>query len=251
MSRKPTAVYVTIDFQSHYGLILSKQRELTMSQILTFNPTMVWFYQFTEEDAKEIYEALSIPLWSDFILRPNQTGTWLVSCFQSHYGLILSKYAGINTFHILCSFQSHYGLILSGSQPVIQKERLHFQSHYGLILSVELGNRKKRRIALSIPLWSDFISTAYFYVSLRSNRFQSHYGLILSYVVRRNDERVKELSIPLWSDFIKVDHPPFDIHIIFFQSHYGLILSARWSSTSWKAGTTFNPTMVWFYQLQV
>ncbi len=60
-------------------------------------------------------------------------------------------------------------------------------------------------IALSIPLWSDFIG-------------KYRMG---PYCIIHN------LSIPLWSDFI-FDHKEKEAYaLINFQSHYGLILSQR------------------------
>ena len=100
------------DFQSHYGLILSFINLFCVIELWSpFNPTMVWFY--LEAIWKEIAEikTLSIPLWSDFIVRKNEgvcvnpphpafsggrgcggvaEGTWRQCSFQSHYGLILS-----------------------------------------------------------------------------------------------------------------------------------------------------------------
>ena len=56
------------NFQSHYGLILSLlQRAQTWKRLLSFNPTMVWFYLFYNMLLKECDKN-----------------------FQSHYGLILS-----------------------------------------------------------------------------------------------------------------------------------------------------------------
>ena len=57
--------------------------------------------------------------------------------FQSHYGLILSRYRTIefkeDSFEY---FQSHYGLILSSKNFLKKFFRYYgFQSHYGLILS--------------------------------------------------------------------------------------------------------------------
>ncbi len=57
------------DFQSHYGLILSKESK--KSGMLKSN--------------------LSIPLWSDFIIVINDANCNNNYIFQSHYGLILSN----------------------------------------------------------------------------------------------------------------------------------------------------------------
>ena len=57
------------------------------------------------------------------------------------------------------------------------------------------------------------------------------------------------LSIPLWSDFITISTvAPAGIGII-FQSHYGLILSNDPDRIREAKEKTFNPTMVWFYQV--
>ena len=78
---------------------------------------------------------LSIPLWSDFIIRGIENVEIFTKHFQSHYGLILSVTGQNRIITTHLNFQSHYGLILSDTivcAPVISKL---FQSHYGLILS--------------------------------------------------------------------------------------------------------------------
>ena len=66
----PSRLLTPVDFQSHYGLILSIPiRLLICLTLLTFNPTMVWFYLLTKKPDIKFSKNL----------------------FQSHYGLILSK----------------------------------------------------------------------------------------------------------------------------------------------------------------
>ena len=55
-------------FQSHYGLILSRNNTKGLSwKYLPFNPTMVWFYRVATAVPTTALFLLSIPLWSDFI----------------------------------------------------------------------------------------------------------------------------------------------------------------------------------------
>ncbi len=62
------AISVSVNFQSHYGLILSPAEIFESARPMsTFNPTMVWFYQ------TQFLKFLKIKF-----------------TFQSHYGLILS-----------------------------------------------------------------------------------------------------------------------------------------------------------------
>ena len=80
-----------VGFQSHYGLILSKNHHSdrdTFEQ--PFNPTMVWFYLLACTLAITKHYSLSIPLWSDFINARAWLCRYCYCCFQSHYGLILS-----------------------------------------------------------------------------------------------------------------------------------------------------------------
>ena len=56
------------NFQSHYGLILSFHLcNVCVLHVVTFNPTMVWFYRPTGRESSWRGWELSIPLWSDFI----------------------------------------------------------------------------------------------------------------------------------------------------------------------------------------
>ena len=59
-----------LSFQSHYGLILSCcfPRNLN-APLRTFNPTMVWFYLGLVFGLTLTVMLLSIPLWSDFIVK--------------------------------------------------------------------------------------------------------------------------------------------------------------------------------------
>ena len=81
-------------FQSHYGLILSLLllcNPCIQHLLRPFNPTMVWFYRIKIISVRGV-KGLSIPLWSDFILLAKQLLNFLEGAFQSHYGLILSRY---------------------------------------------------------------------------------------------------------------------------------------------------------------
>ena len=103
---------------------------------------------------------------------------------------------------------------------------------------------------LSIPLWSDFIIAVERLEKYLKKNFQSHYGLILSSFNKLSVHYYNELSIPLWSDFIlHISFNRFSI-LDFFQSHYGLILSGQKVLIFTMFSTTFNPTMVWFYQVK-
>ncbi len=100
-----------------------------------------------------------------------------------------------------------------------------FQSHYGLILSARGVYEKKVPGRLSIPLWSDFITTVSNTEQVTWASFQSHYGLILSLPPFGSGLKLKVLSIPLWSDFIELNK---ELSLVYYKA--------------------FNPTMVWFYQ---
>ena len=126
------------DFQSHYGLILSPVvRDLEKSAYRTFNPTMVWFYLVLDQRNRARTCAF------------NPTMVWF---YLKNKQRALRK---------TCYFQSHYGLILSRNHCVfLPLKHNDFQSHYGLILSQYFApSLLVRKVALSIPLWSDFIGT--------------------------------------------------------------------------------------------
>ncbi len=78
-------------FQSHFGLILSKQLDLLRIKLknASFNPILVWFYRGQELQQNQNGE-LSIPFWSDFITPCPLSSAAQTSLFQSHFGLILS-----------------------------------------------------------------------------------------------------------------------------------------------------------------
>ena len=128
--------YYATNFQSHFGLILSRDLYYTPNPpLLTFNPILVWFY-----------------------LSRHQCATLERGYrFQSHFGLILS--VGRQEKHSLHQpFQSHFGLILSCFNSTLVfcfcklsipfwsdfirlkgnesgQTAFNFQSHFGLILS--------------------------------------------------------------------------------------------------------------------
>ena len=227
---------------------------------------MVWFYPPLSKACSNLCFILSIPLWSDFIqtesaapLRSrsafNPTMVWF---YHNRYsGEILDD----NTIIIYDTlFQSHYGLILSRDEQRTITDILYFQSHYGLILSTSARKSLKNSTRLSIPLWSDFISSGVSSIEFSNLAFQSHYGLILSARARSLQHKLNSnLSIPLWSDFImklvqhlqaiKVSFNPTMVWFYHFlrstennfrndfQSHYGLILSyTRNYFTVWERG---------------
>ena len=140
---------------------------------------MVWFYLSFLSTIVSISFSLSIPLWSDFIFTNKYVTIFvfilsiplwsdfipavciivnvIIDNFQSHYGLILSRFYPI-TFEFAFTFQSHYGLILSQRDyDRVNARSQSFQSHYGLILSIYGGDMCEVCVELSIPLWSDFI----------------------------------------------------------------------------------------------
>ena len=101
-------VLSTLNFQSHYGLILSKISLWRLYPLpVSFNPTMVWFYRAVGVDNLSLCK-LSIPLWSDFI---GLSGVWGATgdfVFQSHYGLILS-----------CTHSSTLKLLITAFNPTM------------------------------------------------------------------------------------------------------------------------------------
>ena len=123
-------------FQSHYGLILSPVITIRIPfSVLTFNPTMVWFYQYLLSEGKLCYRWLSIPLWSDFIKNPASIKATPKLSFQSHYGLILSQKRKNTSTPMFGSFNPTMVWFYRG------KEKGAWETQDGL----------------SIPLWSDFI----------------------------------------------------------------------------------------------
>ena len=152
---------VEYSFQSHYGLILSRETDRVERLVL-------W------------RQLLSIPLWSDFIYIVNGSNCDAIVIFQSHYGLILSRRPQ-RVRKLAVSFQSHYGLILS----------VFFSNHalrvlYAFNPTMVWFYRWRTPISnihsekLSIPLWSDFIILESITEMEEIGIFQSHYGLILS-----------------------------------------------------------------------
>ena len=172
-------------------------------------------------------------------------------------------------------FQSHFGLILSllragtcrstciSFNPILVWFYRNFSRFVG----------SGRYTGLSIPFWSDFISSfckdvlrnsgafnpilVWFYLSnatlsfVNALRFQSHFGLILS-------SRPRRCGCP-WKCF----QSHFGLilsqrrllakqllNFLDFQSHFGLILSG-WERKSFTLqDLPFNPILVWFYRLQ-
>ncbi len=171
--------------------------------------------------------------------------------FQSHYGLILSEICILHEKISKPIFQSHYGLILS------------FSSKLSVVCWIRTFNPTmvwfyrrprwrsyKRKSGLSIPLWSDFISTVIIILSPQILPFQSHYGLILSHVFTNTNLHIQLPFNPtmVWF-YLKRLKTIYLFRIYGFQSHYGLILSYVNNTFHrlWCSNQSFNPTMVWFY----
>ena len=155
--------YLKKNFQSHYGLILSKLRNKKRSQQRNraFNPTMVWFYLW----ACYLFQIftrsrLSIPLWSDFIISDWNTVQRVLCPTFNPTMVWFYRPTYLAAYEYTKTFQSHYGLILSSDA-----ERLE-------LVSVELTFNP---------------TMVWFYLLIHSVRastltvFQSHYGLILSW----------------------------------------------------------------------
>ena len=261
-------------FQSHFGLILSLTHSAGIRNIKwPFNPILVWFYQGLRLQRYGNLGELSIPFWSDFILAENPNKlldaikafnpilVWFYhtslnacigikrhTCFQSHFGLILSLGSPLYIDHQILPFNPilvwFYLINSSIIQFTILFLSIPFWSDFILSRLLTLGCLFR----LSIPFWSDFIRCLQSSASFQSVRFQSHFGLILSFHSMTHDNTVNRLSIPFWSDFIK----PHPFHLLYhfcrlsipfwsdfispatrslrrgdtdFQSHFGLILS--------------------------
>ena len=147
---------------------------------------MVWFYPLTFKESPEAAMYLSIPLWSDFILYnvSSTSGSITLFNFQSHYGLILSKFKTSSVYISFPPFNPTMVWFYRLRVDVTTASATAFQSHYGLILSqirecfvivrgepfnptmvwfyrgtLRRGTGSPRQFLLSIPLWSDFIAT--------------------------------------------------------------------------------------------
>ncbi len=159
---------------------------------------MVWFYLLDYGKVKHYTVLLSIPLWSDFIV-----------------------WKSLRLFRRIYAFQSHYGLILSGGFTPERDQKIAnpFNPTMVWFYPLSLLLLLLILIALSIPLWSDFIF--YLFVSSLSPP--------------------ERLSIPLWSDFIRQRTMDICSKEANFQSHYGLILS-------YLCHTTLLTTVITFFQ---
>ena len=127
--------------------------------------------------------SLSIPFWSDFIMEKSEEFNNSNTCFQSHFGLILSSCDIEETPIIPYSFNPILVWFYRCSHKLCNKRFYeNFQSHFGLILSF---STKYKSIHWSIPfnpilVW--FYLTFLFSFRALSIYFQSHFGLILSYI---------------------------------------------------------------------
>ena len=192
-------------FQSHYGLILSYLNSCTWRQICD----------------------LSIPLWSDFIMREAVSHVSSAKSFQSHYGLILSrthntrsnrKKASFNPTMVWFYLQNLWSRLLSPTQTLsipLWSDFIWSTENIPCVLSYYL----------SIPLWSDFIHDRYLISIMDELNFQSHYGLILS---------CKQ------SHILQRSTRAFNPTMVWFYP-------VQFKKTAFKH-FSFNPTMVWFYR---
>ncbi len=143
-------------FQSHNGLILTKELAITGLTVAIFQShnglilTLVAFHRSGNACH------LSIPQWSDFNSSYSEELERLIRVFQSHNGLILTL-TQIRAWESMENFQSHNGLILTNLMWTVNGGSANFQSHNGLILTPEKSGRL-----------------------LKENCFQSHNGLILT-----------------------------------------------------------------------
>ena len=170
-----------INFQSHFGLILSGAGTPSMTFLHeTFNPILVWFYLWFIQTPASCSVKLSIPFWSDFIILLRSQQVKCLPCFQSHFGLILSEkfleqeWQWLITFNPILvwfylhtiqtrhlrwkAFQSHFGLILSA--PTTVYSAIGSSSFNPILVWFYLALPSffyEKVVALSIPFWSDFI----------------------------------------------------------------------------------------------
>ena len=167
---------------------------------------MVWFYRLWCEQCKVVHVRLSIPLWSDFIIKKAEVFDGYLKLFQSHYGLILSIVSLCSELLRVLSFNPTMVWFYRANILPILSNLGAFQSHYGLILSefaiVERG------------------------ALIQAYNFQSHYGLILSRNGTWQDGAVFSAFNPTMVWFYHNSSLETAAQKYFFQSHYGLILSA-------------------------
>ena len=115
-----------------------------------------------------------------------------------------------------------------------------------------MGKKSNYEKALSIPLWSDFIQKE---LAERGKEglvnFQSHYGLILSFLNNKTNIFQQHFQSHYGLILSSYTKRAARLKRNSFQSHYGLILSPKPHSRLMKSGSPFNPTMVWFYPLDL
>ena len=147
-----------IPFQSHFGLILSRQKTSNDGNLwVSFNPILVWFYRCPAFSSPHLFIDLSIPFWSDFILLNRAVLLSNKVNFQSHFGLILSFFLNsINDYpdNLSIPFWSDF---ISLQELSLQVYKIAFNPtmvwfYPAYFIHVFMCIRK-----LSIPLWSDFI----------------------------------------------------------------------------------------------
>ncbi len=112
-----------------------------------------------------------------------------------------------------------------------------------------VGNRVVS--VLSIPFWSDFISTSTATALPTWKTFNPILVWFYRLVWILRIVYVRLLSIPFWSDFISPVSDELIDPETSFQSHFGLILSCRSSLLLHRGKTAFNPILVWFYHIRV
>ena len=152
-----------------------------MNWSLTFNPTMVWFYQSLNPLRQTVPPLLSIPLWSDFITGKRRTSSKKSSTFNPT----------MVWFYQLFRQDKHYFLSTFNPTMVWFYQPLPTRTSMNTtplsiplwsdFISVKEYLECINNVALSIPLWSDFIQVFSEIGSEITQLFQSHYGLILSW----------------------------------------------------------------------
>ena len=198
-----------------------------------FNPTMVWFYHTTLSETTFWLKKLSIPLWSDFIFSGNMVVRWNWKTFNPTMVWFYPKPEGAGS------------LVINTFNPTM----VWFYRRFDKLIAVA-------KVALSIPLWSDFIpqyaQSSSFWVVILSIPLWSDFILLVPHdkmtdivnilsiplwsdfiaETMKNIAFFVNLSIPLWSDFIYSLPSWNDSFLMPFQSHYGLILSNHHSFIS-------------------
>ena len=177
--------------------------------------------------------------------------------FYPSVAFALSKYSKY--------FQSHYGLILSRYYiPRPLHEEIPFNPTMVWFYRSETCWYSESKRSLSIPLWSDFIMNMADRI-IKETLFQSHYGLILSEVVKTplglmykffqsHYGLILSIHTFRYQAVLPVSFNPTmvwfypslslkdTVYSSDFQSHYGLILSLR---SRWFVSTVTLSIPLW------